>query len=66
MRVIQKNLRQTTQTMLRDLKLFSSLCIARLMVWRTLRRQRKDRELRLKRLTLVHPTSPDWREAANT
>jgi len=66
MRVTQKSLRQTTESMLQDLKLFSSLCIAQFIVWRTLRRQRKDREFRLKQLALVRPTSADWREAANT
>lgn len=48
--------------MLRDLKLFSSLCIAQFIVWRTLRRHRKERELRLKRLSLVRSTSPDVRK----
>jgi hypothetical protein len=50
--------------MLKDLKLFSSLCIAQFIVWRTLRRNRKEREFRLKRLKLVHKASADWREAA--
>ena len=66
MRVVEKSLRQTMETMLKDLKLFSSLCIAQFIVWRTLRRNRKEREFRLKRMTLVHPTSADWREATNT
>jgi hypothetical protein len=34
-------------------------------VWRTLRRNRKEREFRLKRLILVHSATRDWREAAN-
>ena len=65
MRVMRKSLRQTTATMLKDLKLFSSLCIAQFIVWRTLQRNRKEREFRLKRLTLVHKAGADWREAAN-
>ena len=59
MRARRKSLRQATETMLQDLKLFSSLCVAQFIVWRTLRRHRKEREFRLKRLTLVQPTSPD-------
>jgi hypothetical protein len=35
-------------------------------VWRTLRRNRKEREFRLKRLSLVQTASADWREAQNT
>ena len=66
MRVILTNLRQTTATMLKDFKLFSSVCIAQFIVWRTLRRNRKEREFRLKRLTLVHSATRDWREAANS
>jgi hypothetical protein len=64
MPVIRKSLRQTTAMMFKDLKLFSSLCIAQFIVWRTLRRNRKEREFRLKRLKLVHKASADWREAA--
>jgi hypothetical protein len=66
MRARRKSLGQTTETILKDLKLFGSLCIAQFIVWRTMRRNRKEREFRLKRLTLVHKASTDWREAANT
>lgn len=62
---VRQSLKQTTATMLKDLKLFSSVCIAQFIVWRTLRRNRKEREFRLKRLTLVHNATRDWREAAN-
>jgi hypothetical protein len=65
MRVRRQSLKQTTATMLKDLKLFTSVCIAQFIVWRTLRRTRKERELRLKRLTLVHDASRDWRRAVN-
>ena len=65
MRVILTNLKQTTATMLKDFKLFSSVCIAQFIVWRTLRRNRKEREFRLNRLTLVHNASRDWRGAVN-
>jgi hypothetical protein len=54
MQVVQKSLGQTMSTILKDLKLFSSLCIAQFIVWRTLQRERREREFRLKRLTLVH------------
>jgi hypothetical protein len=37
----------------KDLSLFVSLCIARLMVWRVLRRHRKERAHRLKKIKLV-------------
>ncbi len=63
---VRQSLKQTTATMLKDLKLFSSVCIAQFIVWRTLRRNRKEREFRLKRLTLVHSATRDWREAANS
>jgi hypothetical protein len=66
MRVIRKSLRQTMETLLQDLKLFGSLCVAQFIVWRTLRRQRKEREFRLRRLALVRKRSAEWREAANT
>ena len=66
MREIRKSLKQTTVTILKDLNLFSSLCIAQFIVWRTLRRNRKEREFRLKRLSLVQTASADWREAQNT
>jgi hypothetical protein len=66
MRVTLTNLRQTAATMRADFKLFSSVCIARFIVWRTLRRKRKEREFRLKKLTLVHHATRDWREAANS
>ena len=37
-----------------DLILLFSLWVARLLVWRVLRRERKERELRRKRLNLVN------------
>lgn len=40
----------------KDLSLFVSLCIARLMVWRVLRRHRKERADRLKRIKLMQVT----------
>jgi hypothetical protein len=39
MRARQKSLGQTTETILKDLKLFGSLCIAQFIVWRTMRRK---------------------------
>lgn len=62
---VRQSLKQTMATTLKDLKLFSSVCIAEFIVWRTLRRARKEREFRLKRLTLVHNAGRDWREAAH-
>jgi hypothetical protein len=41
MRARQKSLGQTTETILKDLKLFGSLCIAQFIVWGTMRRNRK-------------------------
>ena len=42
----------------KDLSLFLSLCLARLMVWRALRRQANERATRLKRIRLVsRPTT---------
>lgn len=66
MRVMRKSLKQIMSTMLKDLNLFSSLCIAQFIVWRTLRGNRKEREFRLKRLSLVQTAGADWREAQNT
>ena len=66
MRVIRKSLKQMTVTILNDLNLFSSLCIAQFIVWRTLRRNRKKREVRRERLSLVHTASADLRGAPNT
>ena len=62
---VRQSLKETTATMLKDLKLFSSVCIAEFIVWRTLRRARKEREFRRKRLTLVDNAGRPWREAAN-
>ena len=61
----RQSVKQTATTVLKDLKLFSSVCMAEFIVWRTLRRAQKEREFRLKRLTLVHNASRDWRGAAN-
>lgn len=65
MRLLRRSWKQTTATMLKDLKLFSSMCIAQFIVWRTLRRYRKERDCRRKRLSLVHKASAEWREAQN-
>jgi hypothetical protein len=40
----------------KDLILLFSLLIARVLVWRTLRRERKEREFRRKRLQLIQGT----------
>src|SRR5688500_16051219 len=36
-----------------ELTLFASLCLARLMIWRTLRRKRTERKARLKCIKLI-------------
>jgi hypothetical protein len=57
--------RSSQQTKLRwdvlfsDLSLFFSLCIARLIVWRVLRRHRVERAARLKRIRLVQKAGPE-------
>ncbi len=66
MQVKRKSLKETMVTMSGELKLFSSLCIAQFIVWRTLRRNLKQRQFRLKRLTLAHKAGPDWTEATNS
>lgn len=43
--------------LLEDLGLLASLWIAQFIVWRILRRRRKEREVRLKRIKLVHGAS---------
>ena len=42
-----------------DLPLLGSFCLARLIVWRTLRTRRKEREARLETLRLIKPTAVD-------
>ena len=39
--------------MFSDVNLFISLCMAHLIVWRALRRERKERLVRLKRIRLI-------------
>ena len=41
------------EVVFKDLILLFSLWVARLLVWRVLRRERKERELRRKRLNLI-------------
>jgi hypothetical protein len=41
----------------KDLSFFGSLSLAHLIVWRVLRRRRKERAVRLKRITLVEDTT---------
>lgn len=43
MQTTVKDLATAAATILQDLRLFSSLCVARLIVWRTLRSKRKSR-----------------------
>jgi hypothetical protein len=44
------------EVLFKDLILLFSLFIARFLVWRTLRRERKEREFRRKRLHLIQGT----------
>ncbi len=66
MQVRQRNWRQAAVMFRKDLSLFGSLCLARFIVWRSLRRRRKERAYRLERLRLVHKVGCDWRETTNT
>lgn len=54
MQTKQRNLRQIILAIVKDLKLFSSLCIAQFIVWRTLRSMRREEAVRLELLKLVH------------
>ena len=51
--VRQPNLRW--DVLVKDLSLFASLCLAQLIVHRTLRRRRQERAERLKRIKLAPP-----------
>lgn len=61
MNVKQKNWRQAVGMIAEDLHLFSSLCLARLIVWRTLRSERKRLEFRGAGVRLIHGGSFHWR-----
>lgn len=46
------------EVLFKDLRLFLSLCIARFIVHRVIRRERNERAARLKRIKLVSPAAP--------
>ena len=54
MQVKNKTWRQWTEMIVKDLRLFGSFCLAQFIVWRALRRTRKERALRFARLRLIH------------
>jgi len=54
MQVTRKNWRDAALRIMKELSLFSSLCIAQFIVWRTLRRKRKVDAFGLERLWLVY------------
>jgi hypothetical protein len=51
-----KDVQLRWEVLFKDLILLFSLFIARFLVWRTLRRERKEREFRRKRLRLIKST----------
>ena len=54
MQMKQKTWKETAEIFLKDLSLFGSLCLARIIVWRALRRERKERAIRVAQLRLTH------------
>lgn len=51
--------RMRWDVLLKDLRLFASVCLAQLIVRRTLRRQRQERAERLKRIKLAPPAGDE-------
>ena len=54
MQMIERTWREAAEVIIKDLRLFSSFVLAQFIVWRRLRRIRKEDALRRARLRLVH------------
>ncbi len=59
---LSRQLKLRWNVLFKDLSLFGSLCIARLLVRGALRRQRKERAARLKRIKIVQDASHEGDE----